>query len=137
LAEPDTTDPTLTWANLPAVDVTSAGETVAFLVGALDTGSGIDRVHLYFDHDWEGQSGLECVVALTDSADSFSDGQSAAPVYFDPGTAAGTYSITTAIVCGAMTDWLGLANGGFQDNAANGYTNVPTSWHVAIGEQLF
>jgi hypothetical protein len=38
---------------------------------------------------------------------------------------------------GDMTDWLGLSNGGFQDNAANGYTNVPTSWHVAIGEQLF
>ena len=36
---------------------------------------------------------------------------------------------------GAVTDWLGLSNGGFQDNAANAFTNVPTSWHVAaIGD---
>jgi hypothetical protein len=105
LAGPDTTDPTLTWAILPTVDVTSAGETVTFSVGALDTGSGVDRVYLYFDHDWEGQSGLESVVALTDAADSFSDGQSAAPVYFDPETAAGTYSITTAIVYDKAGNW--------------------------------
>jgi len=32
---------------------------------------------------------------------------------------------------GAMTDWLGLANGGFQDNAANGYTIVPSAWKIA------
>jgi hypothetical protein len=32
---------------------------------------------------------------------------------------------------GNMTDWLGASNGGFFDNAANAYTNVPTSWHVA------
>jgi hypothetical protein len=32
---------------------------------------------------------------------------------------------------GDMSDWLGLLNGGFHDNAANGYTNVPTAWHVA------
>jgi hypothetical protein len=32
---------------------------------------------------------------------------------------------------GDMSDWLGLPNGGFQDNAANGFTNVPTSWHMA------
>jgi NADH:ubiquinone oxidoreductase subunit len=32
---------------------------------------------------------------------------------------------------GRMTDWLGLANGGFFDNSANGSTNVPTQWHVA------
>jgi hypothetical protein len=32
---------------------------------------------------------------------------------------------------GRMTDWLGASNGGFFDNAANAYTNVPTSWHVA------
>ena len=32
---------------------------------------------------------------------------------------------------GAMTDWTGLANGGFHDNAANAFTNVPTAWQVA------
>ena len=105
MAGPDTTDPTLTWASLPAVDVTSAGETVTFSVGALDTGSGVDRVYLYFDHDWEGQSELESVVALTDATDSFADGQSPAPVHFDPGTAAGTYSITTAIVYDKAGNW--------------------------------
>ena len=31
---------------------------------------------------------------------------------------------------GRLTDWLGLANGGFFDNAANGLTTVPTTWHV-------
>jgi hypothetical protein len=36
---------------------------------------------------------------------------------------------------GAMSDWTGMSNGGFHDNAANAYTNVPTSWHVAaIGD---
>jgi hypothetical protein len=32
---------------------------------------------------------------------------------------------------GRMSDWLGASNGGFVDNAANAYTNVPTSWHMA------
>src|SRR4029453_16333578 len=32
---------------------------------------------------------------------------------------------------GRMSDWLGASNGGFFDNAANAYTSVPTSWHVA------
>ena len=31
---------------------------------------------------------------------------------------------------GRMTNWLGLSNGGFQDNAANAMTSVPNSWHV-------
>jgi hypothetical protein len=31
---------------------------------------------------------------------------------------------------GRMSNWLGLANGGYQDNAANAYTSVPTSWQV-------
>ena len=31
---------------------------------------------------------------------------------------------------GRITDWLGLANGGYFDNAANGMTTVPTAWHV-------
>ena len=31
---------------------------------------------------------------------------------------------------GRLTDWLGLANGGFLDNAANALTGVPTQWHV-------
>ena len=30
-----------------------------------------------------------------------------------------------------ITNWLGLANGGFQDNAANASTAVPTAWRVA------
>jgi hypothetical protein len=33
-------------------------------------------------------------------------------------------------VTGTMSDWLGFSNGGFQDNAANAYTKVPTTWHV-------
>ena len=32
---------------------------------------------------------------------------------------------------GRMTDWLGPANGGFIDNAANALTVVPTLWHIA------
>ena len=36
---------------------------------------------------------------------------------------------------GRITNWLGLANGGFADNAANGSTAVPTAWRVAsIGD---
>ena len=96
MAGPDTTDPTLTSAILPSVDVTSAGETVTFTVGAFDTGSGVDRVYLYFDHGWEGRSGLESVVTLADAVDSFSDGQSAASVYFGLATTAGTYGIISA-----------------------------------------
>jgi hypothetical protein len=32
---------------------------------------------------------------------------------------------------GRITDWLGLANGGYFDNAAKGLTSVPTTWHVS------
>ena len=36
---------------------------------------------------------------------------------------------------GRIADWLGLANGGFQDNGVAGSTWVPTQWHVAgIGD---
>jgi hypothetical protein len=31
---------------------------------------------------------------------------------------------------GNLSDWLGQANGGFFDNAANAFTFVPISWHV-------
>jgi hypothetical protein len=78
--------------------VTSGGETVSFSAGALDTGTGVDRVYFNFDHGWLGQTGLESSVLLSDATDSFADGVSAASVYFDPSTAAGIYSITSAIV---------------------------------------
>ena len=32
---------------------------------------------------------------------------------------------------GRLTNWLGITNGGYFDNAANALTDVPTSWHVA------
>jgi hypothetical protein len=32
---------------------------------------------------------------------------------------------------GELSDWLGTANGGFTDNAANAWSAVPTVWHVA------
>ena len=32
---------------------------------------------------------------------------------------------------GAMTDWLGTANGGFSDNWSNAGTNVPTDWTIS------
>ena len=32
---------------------------------------------------------------------------------------------------GQLTNWLGNANGGYSSNAANAYTAIPTSWHVA------
>ena len=32
---------------------------------------------------------------------------------------------------GAVTDWLGQADGGFADNSPMPLANVPTSWHVA------
>src|SRR5206468_4057532 len=36
---------------------------------------------------------------------------------------------------GQMSDWLGQANGGFANNDANAFVNVPTSWHIAaIGD---
>ena len=78
--------------------MTAGGQTLSFSVGAVDSDSGVDRVYLYFDHDWQGQSGLQSVVALSDATDSFADGVSSALVYFDPATAAGTYSLTSAIV---------------------------------------
>ncbi len=32
---------------------------------------------------------------------------------------------------GALSQWLGQANGGFVDNYANAGNQIPTSWHVA------
>src|ERR687892_8400 len=32
---------------------------------------------------------------------------------------------------GLVTEWLGTANGGFADNGANAFDNVPTEWGVA------
>src|SRR5204862_7801836 len=32
---------------------------------------------------------------------------------------------------GALSDWLGTASGGFVNNDANAFANVPTNWHVA------
>jgi hypothetical protein len=32
---------------------------------------------------------------------------------------------------GQLSDWLGMASGGFTPNDANAFTTVPTSWHVA------
>ena len=37
---------------------------------------------------------------------------------------------------GRLTDWLGLANGGFADNAANASTWVPTQWRVEVDDML-
>ena len=37
---------------------------------------------------------------------------------------------------GRLTDWLGMANGGFADNAANAYNNVATQWHVQTPDVL-
>ena len=117
----DRTDPTLTTASFANVDLTNGGQSVTFSAGALDSGTGVDRVYLYFDHGWEGQSGTESVVALTDRADSFADGSSAATVYFDPRTTAGTYTLISVIVydkAGNFTQYspaqlagLGIASG--------------------------
>jgi hypothetical protein len=107
------------------VDVTSGGQTVLFTADALDSGAGVDRVTLTFDHSWQGQSGLESAVLLTDLSDSFADGRSTAPIYFDPSTAAGTYTITSALV----TDKAGnSAQYSAADLAALG---LPTSFTVA------
>ncbi|HEX7826399.1 MAG TPA: VCBS repeat-containing protein, partial [Mycobacterium sp.] len=39
---------------------------------------------------------------------------------------------------GAMSDWLGQANGGFSSNDANAFTaGVPTSWHIQIANTAF
>ena len=105
MAGADTSDPTLTSATLPSVDVTSGGETVTFSVGALDTGSGVDRVYFYFDHSWEGATGLQSVIEFSDYTDSFSDGLSSEPVYFDPSSAAGIYDLTSAIVYDKAGNW--------------------------------
>jgi hypothetical protein len=32
---------------------------------------------------------------------------------------------------GTVTEWLGQTNGGFADNGANAYINVPNAWHIA------
>jgi serralysin len=32
---------------------------------------------------------------------------------------------------GAVSDWLGQANGGFVTNDTNAFSNVPTNWHIA------
>src|SRR5947209_16946089 len=72
----DTTSPTLSSATFPAVDITSGGETVTFSAGAFDTGTGVDRIYFNFDHSWQGQTGLESSVELSDS---FADGISVTP----------------------------------------------------------
>ena len=124
MADPDTTNPTLTSATLPSVNVTSGGQTVTFSVGALDTGSGIDRVYLYFDHGWQGQTGLESVIAFRDSTDSFSDGVSTEPIYIDPSTSGGTYTLTSAMVYDKAGNWTQYSPA---DLAALG---IPTSFNV-------
>jgi hypothetical protein len=111
LAAPDTINPTLTSATLPHVDLTAGGATVTFSAGALDTGSGVDKVIIYFDHSWQGQSGSVSVVTLSDATDSFADGSSAAFVYFDPATPAGTYAITSVLVYDKAGNWTQYSSG--------------------------
>ena len=37
---------------------------------------------------------------------------------------------------GAVSNWLGQANGGFAGNDANAFANVPPNWHVAADRRL-
>ena len=127
LAAPDTTDPTLASVSLPTVDVSTAGQTVAFSAGAFDTGSGVDRVVIYFDRSWSGGSGPESVVMLSDAEDSFADGTSSASVYFDTATTAGTYSITSVLVYDQAGNWSAYSPAQLTD------MHVATTFEVVSG----
>ncbi|HSU67795.1 MAG TPA: hypothetical protein VLJ39_13045, partial [Tepidisphaeraceae bacterium] len=126
LAAPDTSNPSLTSASLPTVDVTGGGETVTFSAGAFDTGSGVDKVIFYFDKSWQGPSGSGSVVTLSDATDSFADGNSALPVYFDPATPAGTYAITSVIVYDKAGNWTD-SEGATAPSRGTHSTSVPIS----------
>ena len=94
----DLANPVLVSSAFSDVRITPSGAIVTFAAGALDTGTGVDRVYFNFDHAWEGQGGPESVVGFADAANSFSDGVSTKSVYFGPSTAAGTYSLVSAFV---------------------------------------
>ena len=69
-----------------------------FTAGASDVGSGVDHVTLLFDHGAQGPYGLVNGITLSDSTDSFSDGNSSYSQLFASSTSAGTYTISSAYV---------------------------------------
>jgi hypothetical protein len=97
---PDTRAPVLTSLSFtPVVNVGSGLKPITFTAGATDDLSGVREVDIYFTSTLNvGYPGTTLAAvatyfAVSDSADSFSDGQSAYTGYITPFNAPGTYTI--------------------------------------------
>lgn len=97
---PDTQAPQLTSLTLPHdIDITNGSVSSLFTVGAIDSGRGVNTVSIVLDRDLLDSDHHQTQVFYAfDSIDSFGDGISSVPVYFDHTVGAGTYRIGSIIV---------------------------------------
>jgi hypothetical protein len=95
----DTTKPVLTSLVLPSVvDVRNGAAILPITVGATDSGLGVDHVSVHFERSFQSAGGTQSYIFAYDSADSFTDGSSAAFQALLPASGNGFYAVSDVIV---------------------------------------